>query len=165
MLSRLFNELALNNITNKKDANKFLVKFEKDFNKRFAFDFKMFNNSFTPWNRTKEELSYYLSTQYIKVIDNGSSFSLDCNRYCLIDDKRFFQNPFLHAACSFESGHKSDGFFGKCFFSRREKTLIHTVFAVFSKNALIQNRLRIVLKWVLKKPHKYKTVLIPSKIR
>ena len=44
-----------------------------------------------------------------------------------------------------------------------ENSQIHTVFAVFSKNALIQNRLRIVLKWVLKKPHKYKTVLIPSK--
>lgn len=86
--SRLFNELALNNITNIKDANKFLVKFEKEFNKKFAFDLKDFDNSFTPWNKTKEELSYYLSTQYSRVIDNGSSFSLDCNKYCLVDDKR-----------------------------------------------------------------------------
>lgn len=85
--SRLLNELALNNITNIKDANKFLVKFEREFNKKFAFDLKDFDSSFTPWNKTKEELSYYLSTQYQRVIDNGSSFSLDCNKYCLVDDK------------------------------------------------------------------------------
>ena len=40
----------------------------------------------------------------------------------------------------------------KFFFSKREKTLMHTVFAVFSKNTLIQNRFRIILKLVLKKP-------------
>ncbi len=33
-----------------------------------------------------------------------------------------------------------------------QKPQIHAVFAVFSKNALIQNRLRIILKGVLKKP-------------
>ena len=85
---RLSNELALNNITNIKDASKFLVKFEREFNKRFAFDFKDFGSSFRPWNRTKEELGYYLSTRYQRVVDNGSSFSLDCNKYCLVDDKR-----------------------------------------------------------------------------
>ena len=77
----------MNNITNIKDANKFLVKFEREFNKKFAFDLKDFDSSFTLWNKTKEELSYYLSTQYQRVIDNGSSFSLDCNKYCLVDDK------------------------------------------------------------------------------
>jgi hypothetical protein len=82
------NELALNNITNIKDANKFLIKFEKEFNKRFALDLKNFDNSFKLWNKTKEELSYYLSTQYSRIIDNGSSFSLDCNKYCLVDNKR-----------------------------------------------------------------------------
>ena len=86
--SRLLNELALNHITNIKDANKFLVKFEKEFNKKFAHDLKEVDNSFVLWDRTKEELSYYLSTQYARNIDNGSSFSLECDRYCLIDDKR-----------------------------------------------------------------------------
>ena len=85
--SRLLNELALNNITNIKDANSFSPKFEEDFNKNFAFDPKGFDNSFTAWDKTKEELSYYLSTQYARVIDNGSSSSLGCNRYCLVDEK------------------------------------------------------------------------------
>ena len=59
---------------------------------------------------------------------------------------RFFQNSFLHAARSFEPGHKSCGFSEKCFFLRKEKTLIHAVFAVLSENALIRNSLRIILK-------------------
>lgn len=85
--SRLLNELALNKITNIKDANRFLPRFEKEFNKKFAFDSEDFDNSFTPWNKTKEELGYYLSTQYTRVVDNGSSFSLNCNKYCLVDGK------------------------------------------------------------------------------
>lgn len=64
------------------------MRFEREFNERFAFDFKDFSSSFRPWNRTKEELGYYLSTQYQRVVGNGSSFSLDCNKYCLVDDKR-----------------------------------------------------------------------------
>lgn len=85
--SRLLNELALNKITNINDANKFLPKFEREFNEKFAFDSKDFDNSFTPWNKTKEELSYYLSTQYSRITDNGSSFSLDCDKYCLVDGR------------------------------------------------------------------------------
>ena len=84
--SRLVQELALHNITTIKEANKFLPQFEKEFNKKFAGTVD--ESIFKIWDKTKEELSYYLSTQYERTIDNGSSFSL-CNiKYQLIDVKQ-----------------------------------------------------------------------------
>ena len=135
--SRLFNELALNNITNIKDANKFLVKFEKDFNKKFAFELKDFDNSFTPWNKTKEDLSYYLSTQYSRVIDNGSSFSLDCNKYCLVNDK--------HKVLSIPSKVKVNAF----------KTLGGKIVAVYESN-YYETKLATSVKKYKIKPVKFK---------
>ena len=64
----------------------------------------------------------------------------------------FFKTPSFMLFILLNRGHKSVGFFEKCFFLKKEKTLIHTVFAVFSKNALVQNRFHIILKLVLKKP-------------
>ena len=85
--SRLLNELALNGITNIRDANEYLPRFEREFNGRFAFDPKGFDSSFAPWGGTREELGCYLSTQHSRVTDNGSSFSLDCSRYRLVDGR------------------------------------------------------------------------------
>ena len=84
--SRLYAELALNNITNIKDANEFLAGFTKDFNKEFALDKNNVPNAFRE-APDKNEIDYYLSVGYKRKVDSGCTFSLKNSKYQLCDNK------------------------------------------------------------------------------
>lgn len=71
--SRLISELSLNKITTIEDANAFLPKFTKDFNKRFALKPDPDKSLFVP-APPEEEINYYLSVLYHRKVDQGSSF-------------------------------------------------------------------------------------------
>lgn len=83
--SRLIAELMLNNITTIDAANKFLPAFTKDFNRRFALPIDYENSLFVE-PPTPKEIDYYLSIEFHRIIDNGSSFSFKNVRYQLVDE-------------------------------------------------------------------------------
>lgn len=87
--SRLIAELTLHKITNIESANEFLHPFTNDHNKRFALDIDYETSLFVPAPSPKE-IDYYLSIEFSRVIDNGSSFSFANSRYQVIDENGEF---------------------------------------------------------------------------
>ena len=82
--SRLIAELTLERITDIETANAFLPSFMEDFNKRFAMKPGRENSLFVP-SPDEQEINYYLSIQYERVIDNGSAFSFFGSKLQLVD--------------------------------------------------------------------------------
>ncbi len=72
--SRLISELRLRGITTIDEANSYLGDFMQDYNKRFALKPDMEASLFAP-SPSPKEINFYLSTQYERLIDNGSSSS------------------------------------------------------------------------------------------
>lgn len=62
----------------------FLLSFMEDFNKRFAMKPGRENSLFVP-SPDEQEINYYLSIQYERVIDNGSAFSFFGSKLQLVD--------------------------------------------------------------------------------
>lgn len=83
--SRLISELRLRDITTIDEANAYLAEFTKDYNKRFALQPNMETSLFAP-SPLPKEINFYLSTQYERTIDNGSSFSFMNKKWQLSDD-------------------------------------------------------------------------------
>jgi hypothetical protein len=83
--SRLISELRLRNITTIEEANIYLPEFTADYNRRFALKPDMEKSLFAPAPSPKE-IDYYLSTEFKRKTDNGSSFRLEGKRYQLVDD-------------------------------------------------------------------------------
>ena len=84
--SRLISELALKGITDIESANAFLPEFMDDYNRRFASEPDPENCLFVP-TPGEQEINYYLSIQYERIIDNGSSFSFFGSRLQLVDTR------------------------------------------------------------------------------
>ena len=82
---RLIAEFRLSGVTTIEAANAFMPGFIKRYNERFSIAARDLE---TAWVEPPEEpdLSFYLSTQYIRKADNGSSFSLLGKRYQLVTD-------------------------------------------------------------------------------
>ncbi|MDY6093844.1 MAG: hypothetical protein SPI58_02235, partial [Candidatus Enteromonas sp.] len=82
---RLIAEFRLNGISTIGEANAFMPGFIERYNARFSVAAR---DPEPAWVEAPkgEDLDFYLSTQYIRKADNGSSFSLFGKRYQLIDD-------------------------------------------------------------------------------
>lgn len=83
--SRLISELKIREIKTIEEANKYLPEFMAYFNKKFALEPNVETSLFAPPPSPKE-IDFYLSIQYQRKADNGSSFSLFKKKIQLIDD-------------------------------------------------------------------------------
>ena len=85
MQSRLISELRLRGITTIDGANAFLPEFMADHNRRFALKPDMESSVFAPAPSPKE-VDFYLSTEFQRTADNGSSFGFEGKRHQLVDE-------------------------------------------------------------------------------
>ena len=83
--SRLISELRLRGITTIDGANAFLPEFMADHNRRFALKPDMESSVFAPAPSPKE-VDFYLSTEFQRTADNGSSFGFEGKRHQLVDE-------------------------------------------------------------------------------
>ena len=83
---RLVAEFRLNGITTIEQANAFMPGFIERYNARFSIPARDENSAWTDAPKG-DDLDFFLSTQYIRKADNGSSFSLLGKRYQLINDQ------------------------------------------------------------------------------
>lgn len=84
--SRLISELRLRGITTIGEANAYLPEFMADHNRRFALKPDMESSVFAPAPSPKE-IDFYLSTEFQRTADNGSSFGFEGKRHQLVDDE------------------------------------------------------------------------------
>ena len=84
--SRLISELRLRGITTIEAANSYLPEFMADHNRRFALKPDMESSVFAPAPSPKE-IDFYLSTEFQRTADNGSSFGFGGKRHQLVDDE------------------------------------------------------------------------------
>ena len=82
--SRLVSELRIRGIVTVDAANSYLPEFTADFNRRFASEPNMERSLFAP-PPSEREIDFYLSTQYQRISDNGSCFSLFGRKVMLFD--------------------------------------------------------------------------------
>lgn len=82
--SRLVSELRARGIKTIEEANRFLPEFTSDYNKRFASKPDMEKSLFAP-APTPREIDFYLSVQYRRIADNGSSIAFKGKRLQLVD--------------------------------------------------------------------------------
>ncbi len=82
--SRLISELRLRGITAIEAANSYLPEFMADYNRRFAVKPDMESSLFAPAPSPKE-IDFYLSVEFQRTADNGSSFGFEGGRHQLID--------------------------------------------------------------------------------
>ena len=83
--SRLISELRLRGITSIDEANAYLPEFTADHNRRFALKPDMESSVFAPAPSPKE-IDFYLSTEFQRTADNGSSFGFEGKRHQLVDE-------------------------------------------------------------------------------
>ena len=83
--SRLISELRLRGITTIGEANAYLPEFMADHNRRFAIKPEMESSVFAP-APSPREIDFYLSVEFQRVADNGSSFGFEGKRHQLIDE-------------------------------------------------------------------------------
>ena len=83
--SRLISELRLRGITTIDEANAYLPEFMADHNRRFALKPDMESSVFAPAPSPKE-IDFYLSTEFQRTADNGSSFGFEGMRHQLVDE-------------------------------------------------------------------------------
>lgn len=83
--SRLISELRLRGITTIDAANSYLPEFMADYNRRFAVRPDMESSLFAP-SPSPKEIDFYLSVEFQRVADNGSSFGFEGKRHQLIDE-------------------------------------------------------------------------------
>ena len=83
--SRLISELRLRGITTIGEANAYLPEFMADYNRRFAIKPEMESSVFAP-APSPREIDFYLSVEFQRVADNGSSFGFEGKRHQLIDE-------------------------------------------------------------------------------
>ena len=83
--SRLISELRLRGITAIEAANSYLPEFMADYNRRFAVKPDMESSLFAPAPSPKE-IDFYLSVEFQRTADNGSSFGFEGKRHQLIDE-------------------------------------------------------------------------------
>ena len=83
--SRLISELRLRGITTIDEANAYLPEFMADHNRRFALKPDMESSVFAPAPLPKE-IDFYLSVEFQRTADNGSSFGFEGKRHQLIDE-------------------------------------------------------------------------------
>ena len=84
--SRLISELRLRGITTIEAANSYLPEFMADHNRRFALKPDMESSVFAP-APSPREIDFYLSTEFQRTADNGSSFGFGGKRHQLVDDE------------------------------------------------------------------------------
>ena len=83
--SRLISELRIRGITTIAAANSYLPQFTSDYNRRFAVKPDMESSVFAPPPSPKE-IDFYLSTEFQRTADNGSSFGFRGKRCQLVDE-------------------------------------------------------------------------------
>lgn len=83
--SRLISELRLRGITSIDEANAYLPEFMADYNRRFAVKPDMESSVFAP-APSPREIDFYLSVEFQRTADNGSSFGFGGKRCQLVDD-------------------------------------------------------------------------------
>jgi hypothetical protein len=83
--SRLISELRLRGITTIDEADAYLPGFMADYNRRFAVKPDMESSLFAPAPSPKE-IDFYLSVEFQRVTDNGSSFGFEGKRHQLVDE-------------------------------------------------------------------------------
>ncbi len=83
--SRLISELRLRGITTIGEANAYLPEFMADYNRRFAIKPEMESSVFAP-APSPREIDFYLSVEFQRVADSGSSFGFEGKRHQLIDE-------------------------------------------------------------------------------
>ena len=83
--SRLISELRLRGVTTIEAANSYLPEFMADYNRRFAVKPDMESSVFAPAPSPKE-IDFYLSTEFQRTADNGSSFGFEGRRHQLVDE-------------------------------------------------------------------------------
>lgn len=83
--SRLISELRLGGITTVGEANAYLPEFMADYNRRFAVRPDMESSLFAP-SPSPKEIDFYLSVEFQRTADNGSSFGFEGKRQQLIDE-------------------------------------------------------------------------------
>ena len=83
--SRLISELRLRGITTIEAANSYLPEFMADYNRRFAVKPDMKSSLFAPAPSPKE-IDFYLSVEFQRTADNGSSFGLEGKSHQLVDE-------------------------------------------------------------------------------
>lgn len=81
---RLVSEMRLFNIQTVEEANLFLKKYIPRHNKKFGLPIDYNKSLFAP-SPSSKDINLYLSIQYERIIDNGSSFSFKNNKYQLLD--------------------------------------------------------------------------------
>ena len=83
--SRLISELRLRGITTLEAANAYLPEFMADHNRRFAAKPDMESSVFAP-APSPREIDFYLSVEFQRSVDNGSSFGFLGRRHQLVDE-------------------------------------------------------------------------------
>ena len=84
--SRLVSEPRLRGIATIEEANRLLPSFTADFNRRFAARPDMEASLFAPAPAPRE-IDFYLSAEFRRVADNGSSFGFEGRRNQLVDEE------------------------------------------------------------------------------
>lgn len=82
---RLVTEFKLNNITTIEEANDFLPKYIKKFNKKFAVTPEILESKFIPLP-SYIDLDLLLTNKFTRVIDNSGTFSLNNHRFQIVDN-------------------------------------------------------------------------------
>lgn len=83
--SRLISELRLRGISTIEEANSYLPEFMRDYNRRFSAKPDMESSVFAPAPSPKE-IDFYLSTEFQRTADNGSSFGFRGRKCQLVDE-------------------------------------------------------------------------------
>ena len=113
--SRLISELRLRGITAIEAANSYLPEFARDYNRRFAVKPDMESSVFAPAPSPKE-IDFYLSVEFQRTADNGSSFGFEGKRHQLIDEDgvvaRIPPKPVIHIYLT-RSGKRVAAFDGR----------------------------------------------------
>lgn len=82
--SRLISELKLRNINSIDDANKYLPEFMIYYNRKFALKPDLEKSLFAPAPAPRE-IDFFLSTEFERIVDNGSSFGFNKKKMQLVN--------------------------------------------------------------------------------
>lgn len=82
---RLVTEFKLNNITTIEQANEFLPKYIKKYNKKFAIEPEDKNSKFVPLP-AYVDLDLLLTNKLTRVIDSGGTFSIHNKKFQIVDN-------------------------------------------------------------------------------
>ena len=103
---RLTIEFQINNITNINEANKFLPKFIKKYNRKFALDINNFDSSFVTFSKNDINLDILLSSKFDRICDSSNTISLNSKKF-IVDTKEILHKEHVQIIINKKIGMKA----------------------------------------------------------